>query len=302
MPSGPKPHLPEPDQDLEALFLSSLPEIDAAARAVGRRFRLAPNDVEDFCSTIKLSMIENGYRVLARFEGRSSFRTYLRTVVVRQFLDLHRKTQGRWRSSAAAARLGGPAVELERLIHAQGLSIEQAVFQIAQDPKCAHSCEGLTTIARTLPPRVPARAMRRAVGLDEPGAAEIATTSVTPEDQLMAARVDARAQHAIDAAMALVSPQELRMLRMRFERGLSVADIARTLGLNARRLYRGMESALQKLRAGIEHQGVCFEELVPVLSSGRLELRWPPEASMSAGERVRQARTMDLAPPSELAA
>lgn len=291
----------DPSADLEALFVGTLPEIEAAARAVGRRFRLSPHEVEDFASVVKLKMVENGYRVLARFEGRSSFRTYVQTVVARQFLDLHRKEQGRWRASARALRLGVPAVNMERLMYTQGLSAEQAIREVSLDPKCLLPHEELARIAQTLPPRA-ARPRRRPMCLDEMGGAEVATDEGTPEEQLVSSREGDRAGRAIEAAMARVSAQELRVLRMRFELGLTVADIARTLGLNARRLYRSVDSALRRLRGGIEEQGLQWDELAPVLASGRLELRWPKEARIPARPRPAQPEPASRVRQTDLAA
>lgn len=293
-----RPPTPE-SADLQALFIQALPEIEAATRAVGRRFRLSPHEVEDFASTIKLSMVENGYRVLARFEGRSSFRTYVQTVVARQFLDLHRRAQGRWRPSARATRSGGPAVDMERLIHTQGVSAEQAVLRVSLDPKCSLSHDELSRIAETLPPRA-ARALRRPVSLDEMVGVEVVAREGTPEEQLISSREGVRARRAIEAAMASVPAQDLRVLRMRFELGLSIADIARTLGLNARRLYRSVESALRRLRDRIEDQGLRWDELVAVLASGHVDLRWPSEAS--ARPRAAEAGPVSHTRQNDLAA
>ena len=55
-----------------------------------------------------LKLIEDDYRRLRRFEGRSSFATYLATVVQRLFLDFVIGKTGRWRPSVQARRLGGP--------------------------------------------------------------------------------------------------------------------------------------------------------------------------------------------------
>lgn len=79
---------------LAALFESCLPDVDAAVSFVIRRRRLCEADAEDFASEVKLALMANGYAVLARFQGRSSLRTYLTTVVQRLFLDRQRRQWG----------------------------------------------------------------------------------------------------------------------------------------------------------------------------------------------------------------
>jgi RNA polymerase sigma factor for flagellar operon FliA len=100
----------------ERRFLSALPEIESALLVVARRHRLTGSEAEEFASEAKLRFIEDSYAVLDRFQGRSSLRTYLVTVIHRIYLDYRRARWGKWRPSAAAIRLGETAVHLEALI------------------------------------------------------------------------------------------------------------------------------------------------------------------------------------------
>jgi len=94
--------------------------VDHTARA--RSVRLAPEDRDDLCAEVFLSIIKDDFGVLRRFRGQSSLATYLtviaRRIVVKQILQ--RKTA----SSLDDASLGGGAAgssgnELEERIEDQ---------------------------------------------------------------------------------------------------------------------------------------------------------------------------------------
>src|SRR5262245_312075 len=62
---------------LEALFLASLPLIDDVVTHVVRQRRLSLAERQDFRAEVHLALIQNDYRILDRFQGTSSLRTYL---------------------------------------------------------------------------------------------------------------------------------------------------------------------------------------------------------------------------------
>jgi hypothetical protein len=71
------------------------------------------------------------------------------------------------------------------------------------------------------------------------------------------------------------------MLRMRFESGLSVADIARLLGLEQKSLYREIHKLLAGLRVQLEHAGFTAHTAAQVLEGGGFAILeaaiWPDE-------------------------
>ena len=87
--------------------------LDAVIRNIARMRRLAPGDHQDFAQSVHLKLIQGNYGVFAKFRGDSSLRTYLSVVVSRALLDWRNARYGKWRPSAAAARLGPEAVALE---------------------------------------------------------------------------------------------------------------------------------------------------------------------------------------------
>ena len=98
---------------LQALFVESLDQIDRAVSWVSRRFCFTGDDSDEFRSWVHEKLIEDDYRVLREFTGRSKLATFLVAVIQNLARDYRSREWGRWRPSAAAERLGLVAVQLE---------------------------------------------------------------------------------------------------------------------------------------------------------------------------------------------
>src|SRR5262245_15391764 len=124
---GSSPLGAEAPADVKSLLLSAIPEIDRAVRVVARRYGLSAEDAEDLASDVRVRLIDDDYAALRRFDGRSSLRTYLVTIVHRLLLDDRRRRWGRWRPSAEALHGGPAAVRIEELLYRDGLGLEEAI-------------------------------------------------------------------------------------------------------------------------------------------------------------------------------
>lgn len=250
----------------EDLFLRHLLLIEKIAVSACRPNRLPEADVEDFVSWVKLALIENDYAVIRKFEGRSSFSTYL-TTVIRRLLSQHRaKEWGRWRPSAEARRLGDLAITLERLTTRDGHSMADAMQILGTGTPPAASRAALESIARRLPLRQPrvklvaAESSARAVASeDDP------TEAVRHHDRRTTARA---ATQALDRVVAGFRPEDQLLLRQRFWNGQSVADIAQALQLHQKRTYRRFDKLLERLRTELETAGVGRAEVDDLIRSG----------------------------------
>src|SRR6185295_19851375 len=114
-----------PEMTLEELFYQSVEALPPILRGLGREKRLSPEELEDLQSQLHLKLLEDDYRVLRRWDSRSSLKAYLVTVVYNIWHDRVRGEKGTVRVSAAAKRLGPAAKELERLI-GRGLKLDEA--------------------------------------------------------------------------------------------------------------------------------------------------------------------------------
>ena len=244
---------PEP-QGPEALFVGHLGWIERVAGAVCRRHGSSREDAEDFSSWAKLKLIEDDYAVFRKFRGESSITTYLTVVIAMLYRDYRIHRWGRWRPSAAARRHGALAVRLETLVYRDRLPFDQAA-------------EALRTAGQTdLPDRQLANLLaelpaRRAGGPTEVGSDPLADAPAADRaDSLVIADEAEAGRKVIECLMARLPPEDRVMLRMRFWEGMSVAEIARGLGLPQKPLYRRMDRALADLRTYLEESGVSRDQ------------------------------------------
>jgi len=240
---------PEP-QGLEALFVGHLGWIERVAGTVCRRHGSSREDAEDFLSWVKLRLIEDDYAVLRKFRGESSLTTYLTVVIAMLFRDYRIHHWGRWRPSAAARRRGGLAVRLETLVYRDQLRLEQAGEALRTAGETDLRDRDLARLLSELPARGPARPTP--VGPDPLAGAPAADRA---DDLVVAEEVEA-GRRAIAGVLERLPAEDRLMLRMRFWEGMSVAEIARGLGLPQKPLYRRMERALANLRGLLEEAGV----------------------------------------------
>ena len=89
--------------------------------AQARSIRVSPEDRDDLCGEVFLTVIRNDFAVLRNFRGQSSLATYLtvvaRRVVVREFL-----------ARGPAARLAGGAQHLPQAIPDPHVGVEQRII------------------------------------------------------------------------------------------------------------------------------------------------------------------------------
>ena len=246
---------------LEALFLDNLDAIDGVVRFVCRRHRVRPAEAEEFASEVKLKIVERNYEVFRRFEGRSSLRTYLTVVIGRLYLDYCNQQWGKWRSSAEARRLGPHAIRLEMLMVRDGLGFGDASRQMVHHEQSGATDEELLAIASRLPVR-----MRR-VMVGEPALETTPSEVQADASALLAERRTAalRIAVALRAALGGLTDQDQVILRLRFLKGMAIADIARVLHLESKPLYRRLEALLKNLQPALLGAGVSEADARDVL-------------------------------------
>ena len=110
-----------------ARFLEdNIPIIDQAIKCICRRNHLSAEEAEEFAAEAKCKLLENDYKIIREFKGKSSIKTYLVTVMSRLFIDKKRASQGRWRASEKAKQLGDVAIKLDELLHKDNYPLEEA--------------------------------------------------------------------------------------------------------------------------------------------------------------------------------
>ena len=237
------------------LFLAHLPHIDKVVSHLCRKHHFQKEECEDFRGRVRVKLIDDGYAIIRKFEGRSSLKTYLTTVVSNEMKDFLNHLWGKWRPSTEAQRLGPVAIRLEKLLR-DGLSLDEAVRTLQTNHKVEMSAQELADMAARLPDRVP----RRVVGEE------------ALQGQVSNDRADSRAEEeereavrrkvlpALEEIRKALPPEDQLILKMKGD-DFKVADIARVLGLDQKPLYRRIERLFKDLREELERRGFSKEDL-----------------------------------------
>ncbi|HVR40403.1 MAG TPA: sigma-70 family RNA polymerase sigma factor, partial [Thermoanaerobaculia bacterium] len=207
------------------LFLQNLSTIERIAAFICRRNHVRDDDAAEFTAEVRLRLIENDYAIIRKFEGRSSFSTYLTTVITRLYHQYRIEQWGKWRPSAEAKRLGDKAITLERLLTRDGYTFTEAVSILTTRAGGVYTVVELESIYVRLPSRQP-----RPVLVNDDVSADAASTPAVAEEQLQARdreRTVRTAAQAIDRVIAALSPEDRLILRMRFWGTCKVPEIAR---------------------------------------------------------------------------
>lgn len=212
---------------------------------------------------MKLRLVEDDYAVLRAYEARASFRTFISIVVQRMALDYRIHAWGRWHASAEAGRLGALAVQLERLLHRDGRTIDDAVAVLAPS-HAGVTRESLQALADRLPRRPPRHrnvALEEAMEMPAARSASLDEGIVTRERQHVSERVST----ALSAAIARLPDQDRLILQLRFEGGMTVAQIARALQLDQKLLYRRIDHHKLELRRELERSGIAAADVLDLI-------------------------------------
>lgn len=264
-------------EEAEELFLERLSWIEAMIRKTAQRRGVGLDEIEELRSRVFLHLIEDDYRVIREYRGKSRLSTYLATVIQRLFIDYCYRRHGRWRPSTAARRLGAVAVRLEVLCHRDGFSFAEA-RQILLDEEGHRICGAdIDVLWRQLPCRPPSRRLsdQRLDQLPAPGRADRALRF--GEQRCVLRQLLTHLQ----AALAELAADDRLLLRLRFFEGMTVRAIGQLLRQEPRPLYRQCQRALRGLRCSLEEQGLSWTEIHQVLSTPELlidlegELPWP---------------------------
>jgi RNA polymerase sigma factor (sigma-70 family) len=263
LPEDPSATLPLKGEAL----LSCLPVIDEVTAQVCRRHRLSADESDDFISEVRLHFIQREFEPLRRFEGRSSLRTYLTVVITRLFLNYRNRLWGRWRPSTEARRLGPSAILIERLLARDGWTFDQVVtmFRINHGETLEGPLAAFCVKVSQRPPDRQVVAEREAEGVRSPAASPDANL-VRAEQEFLAKRV----QRSLDRARETLEPEERLLLKMRFENRLSIADIARALHRDQKRLYQVIERVLATLGGMLEADGISRDDVNRLVVDGMM--------------------------------
>jgi RNA polymerase sigma factor (sigma-70 family) len=287
--------------DAAAFLEANLPLVEAVVAEIGRRHRVRGDALAEFKSLAFLKLVEHDYDVLRRFQGNSSLRTYLTVVLQRVLLDYRNREWGRWRASAAASRIGPVAVSLERLVTRDGLTPREALASIGSHADVT----GCEEFIESLGGRTAGRGSRATLGED--AIPECLDPAPSPDALAVRREQAARAEAVCDfvrEALRSLDSRDHLILTLRFRDGLSIADTARVMGIEAKPLYRRIVRILAHL-----HATLCTDELRGQLARQLAQDSWddllteresgwwrPSNPSNGSGSDTRHALDHDEVP------
>jgi len=240
--------------DPSALYLEHLDRINRIAEALCTRHGVRGADAEDFTSEVRLRLLQDDYAVLRKYRGASSMPTFLTVVIGNLFRDYRIKRWGKWRPSAEAKRRGEAAVLLETAVYRDGRSFDDAcrLLQGKGNGRVDVDPAELRRIMAELPRRIRVRQD------DDASLDSVATTEETDDLVLENERRDRllAAESALRRALTRLDPEDRLIITMHFFEGISIADIARALGLPAKPLYPRIKRLLDALAGQLVSEGI----------------------------------------------
>lgn len=235
---------------------------------LSRQSGLPEFEAEELRSWALIRLVEDDYRILASWEGRSSFPTFLTVVLVNLMRDFRTQVWGKWRPCAAARRQGEEAMLLERLHVRDGLSLDEAIERLRTEHKVSLSPAELERIMISLPRRTE----RRRVGEEE-------LLRIAVDGQVEWRIEEAERSRTEDELRALMAPllqslpaEDRLLLKLHYWDGLSMAAISPLLGRPQRELYSVRDKCLKKIRRNLEEAGLGPERIRALLGCSHLEL------------------------------
>jgi RNA polymerase sigma factor (sigma-70 family) len=264
--------LPRPRSALSsrgrALLEQNIHMIRQKLDRLSRRSGLPEDEAEELRSWALFKLVDNDYRVLASWQGRSSLSTFLTVVLVNLMRDYRIQVWGKWRPSAAALRQGPVAVLLERLWVRDNLPLDEAIERIRSEHAVSLSRSELERIAASLH-RTPER---RWVSEEEllrfPTDGQVESRLADDER----ARTEERLRELLAPLLRSLPAEDRLLLKLHYWDGLSMADISRLLRRPQRKLYTVRDKCLRKLRRHLEEGGVSPDQVRELPGCSSLDL------------------------------
>ncbi len=238
----------------ETTYLQHLETIDSIAAFVARRGHSNADETEEFVQIVHVKLFDDDYAIIRKFEGRSTFSTYLMTVIKRLFNQWCVERWGKWRPSAEAKRLGDKAITLERLMNRDGFTYQEAVNTLTMRAGDAYTADELWALYMRLPVR-----SQRIQLVPEESIAEVPAQNADADE-----RVESRDREhsarcclaALDGEIQQFPAQDQLILQLRFWDEKKVPEIAKIVGIDQKKLYKHLDKLFAMLRDALEKAGI----------------------------------------------
>ena len=240
-----------------ALLETHLDLIQRNLRHLSWHSGLPGSEAEEFRAWALFKLVDDDYRILGSWKGRSSFPTFLSVVLVNLLRDYRIHLWGKWRPSAASRRDGPAGVLLERLLVRDGFSCAEASERLRAEHGIVLSQDEVARLAVAFP----RRQERRRAGEEE-------LLQVPVDGQVESRVLERERERAVRRLRELLVPllqelpaEERLLLKLSFFDGRSMADIAPILGRPQRELYSVRDRCLMKLHRRLVAAGLGADQV-----------------------------------------
>jgi len=247
----------------EKLFVQNLDLINRIVSFVCRRNHLDGGESDEFASHVRFKLLEDGYSVIRKFEGRSSLSTYLTTVIQRLFYQYRVQLWGKWRPSAEAKRLGPKAITLERMLTRDDYTLSETISILTTGSGPLYTRAEIESLYVRLPARQPRPVLVTDSAVPEMVAPVAADDGVMQHHRECTARAAAQ---AMDEAMQSMDAEDRLILKMRFWHAKKVADIATALHIDQKKLYKRIDRLIGVLREALLRAGISRDDIGDLLA------------------------------------
>jgi DNA-directed RNA polymerase specialized sigma24 family protein len=247
----------------EQLIEQQQPHVERVIHDLARRYFLASAEIEEFRAVVAHALERNDFELLRAFDGKSTWETYLRTVITREFMRFRTSLWGAWRPTSLARRLGPAATLLEELMVRDGFTLPDATEWMRTTHRVDLSRHRIAQLAEEL-------------GL----AGERRPASAGRHDEAL--------RRALTDALALLVAEDRLIIELRCRDGAPFTRIASLLKTDVRPVQRRLEAAKAVLGESLRTQGVAAADVESLMRCAEGE----------GSERDRRTWEIALARPS----
>ena len=251
----------EPPSRGRALLEAHLALIQRKLHHLSRRSGLPDFEAEEFRSWALFKLVDDDYRILGSWEGRSSFPTFLNVVLVNLLRDYRTHLWGKWRPCAASRRRGRESVLLEQLLVRDGLSLDEALARLRTEHGISLAPDEAVKLAAGLPRRQERRRVSEEELLHIPVDGQVEIRIEEKERAGTAVRLRALLVPLLQSLPA----EDRLLLRLYFFEGLTISSIAKALGRPQRELYLVRDRCLARIRRSLEEGGLGSAQILELI-------------------------------------
>jgi DNA-directed RNA polymerase specialized sigma24 family protein len=239
------------------LLETQLVLIQSKLHYLSRHSGLPDIEAEEFRSWALCKLVDDDYRILGRWEGRSSFPTFLNVVLVNLLKDYRIHLWGKWRPCAASRRSGQKSMLLEQLLVRDGLPLEEALLRLRTE----HGITLTPDEALKLTTGLPRRQERRWVSDEELLNIPVDGKVESRLEEEERARTAARVCELLVPLLQSLPTDDRLLLKLHFFEGLTIAATAKTMHRPQRELYVVRDRCLARFRRSLEEGGLRLEQV-----------------------------------------